>query len=320
MFFSVIIPVYNRPLEVKELLQSLLEQDYREFEVIVVEDGSTVPCRDLVQSFQDKLHVAYFMQSNQGQGFARNYGMTRARGDYFVLFDSDCLVPGHYLKTLKRAIRERKLDAHGGPDAAGEDFTVFQKAVNFSMTSRWTTGGIRGKLKNPEKYQARGYNMGMSKAVFLATGGFVDPNKGEDIELSIRIKKLGYRLELVKEAYVYHKRKNTFRTFLAQSFSFGRNRVNISRYHPGSIAPVHLLPSAFLLGWIGWLVLSLFSVNLFFLGAVVFGAWTLGLFLSSVVENRSVAVGLTSVLTSYGQLLSYGAGLLWEAVLKKIRG
>src|SRR5690606_679379 len=218
MFFSVIIPVYNRPLEVKELLQSLLEQDYREFEVIVVEDGSTVPCRDLVQSFQDKLHVTYLMQPNQGQGFARNYGMNRARGDYFVLFDSDCLVPGHYLKTLKRAIRERKLDSHGGPDAAGEDFTVFQKAVNFSITSRWTTGRSRDKLKNPEKYQARGNNMGMSKAVFLATGGFVEPNKGEDIEENIRIKKLRYRLELVNEAYVYHKRKNTFRTFLAQSF------------------------------------------------------------------------------------------------------
>src|SRR5690606_31013400 len=142
-----------------------------------------------------------------------------------------------YFNILQRAIQERKLDAHGGPDAAREDFTVFQKAVNFSMTSWWTTGGIRGKLKDPGKYQARGYNMGFSRAVFLATGGFVDPNRGEDIELSIRIKKQGYRLELVEEAFVYHKRKNTFGSFLAQSFSFGRNRVNVSRYHPASIEP-----------------------------------------------------------------------------------
>src|SRR5690606_15857312 len=148
----------------------------------------------------------------------------------------------HYLSTLKHALVERRLDAHGGPDAAAENFSVFQKALDFSMTSLLTTGGIRGKLKDPAKYQARGYNMGLSKAVFQKTKGFIDPNKAEDIELSIRIKKLGYRLELVEEAFVYHKRRNTFTTFLIQSFSFGRNRVNVSRYHPGAVKAVHFLP------------------------------------------------------------------------------
>lgn len=320
MRFSVVVPVYNRPKEIGELLESLLHQDYSDIEIIIVEDGSSLTAEALAKQYQDRLNIRYYYQDNKGQGFARNFGMEQAKGDYFVLFDSDCIIPPHYFSTLKKAVLERALDAHGGPDAAAQDFSIFQKAINFSMTSLWTTGGIRGKLKDPAKYQARGYNMGMSRAVFQATGGFVDPNRGEDIELSIRIKQMGYRLELIEEAYVYHKRRNTLRSFFAQSFSFGRNRINVSRYHPGSVKPVHLLPLIFLLGWIGWWFFIPFVPLIKALGACFFGLWTLCVLLSAIYQNKSLQVGLLAVITSYGQLFSYGAGILWESILKARRG
>ena len=316
MMFSVVVPVYNRPKELSELLESLLHQDYPALEVIIVEDGSSHTAEDIARRYQDRLTLRYYYQDNQGQGFARNFGMEQAQGDYFVLFDSDCIIPPHYFSILNKQLVVRDLDAHGGPDAAAMDFSIFQKAINFSMTSFWTTGGIRGKLKDRTKYQARGYNMGMSRAVFKATGGFVDPNRGEDIELSIRIKQMGFRLELIEEAYVYHKRKNTLLSFFAQSFSFGRNRINVSRYHPGSVQVVHLLPLFFLLAWLGWLLVSAFQPGLMVLGAFVFGIWTLAVFFSATIQNGSVLVGLLAIITSYGQLFSYGMGVFWESLKK----
>ena len=320
MNFSVVVPVYNRPSELRKLLDSLLHQDYTALEVIIVEDGSSQRSELVANEYKDRLNLRYYFQENQGQGFARNFGMEQAQGDYFVLFDSDCIIPRHYFSVLFEELLMRKLDAHGGPDAAAQDFTVFQKAINFSMTSLWTTGGIRGKLKDPAKYQARGYNMGMARSVFQATRGFVDPNRGEDIELSIRIKQMGFRLELIENAYVYHNRKNTLMSFFAQSFSFGRNRINVSRYHPGSVQLVHLLPLIFLSGWIGWLLLSGFVPVLRLLGAGVFGTWTLGVLVSATVQNKSLGVGLLAVLTSYGQLFSYGAGIFWESIRKATNG
>ena len=320
MFFSIVIPVYNRPHEVRELLESLKHQDYQPFEVIIVEDGSSISCKQAVDFYREHLNLRYFYQENQGQGFARNYGMRNAVGDYMVLFDSDCIVPPHFLSTLARAIKERSLDAHGGPDDAAWDFSIFQKAINFSMTSLWTTGGIRGKLKDPAKYQARGYNMGMSKEVFLATNGFIDPNKGEDIEISIRIKKMGFCLELVEEAYVLHKRKNTLGSFFAQSFSFGRNRVNVSRYHPGAVKLVHFLPLLFLLGGLSWAIFSFWYRPIFYFGAYIFGLWTCCVLFSATIQNRSLPTGLMAVLTSFGQLFFYGAGLLYEGVRKQLKG
>jgi glycosyltransferase involved in cell wall biosynthesis len=320
MFFSVVIPVYNRPAEIRELLNSLTDQVFIDFEVIIVEDGSSVPCKSVISTFESLLDIRYYYQPNQGQGFARNFGMNRAKGAYFVLFDSDCIVPPHYLQCLYDAIRIRKLDAHGGPDAAREDFSVLQKAINFSMTSWLTTGGIRGKMNQLNNYQARGYNMGFSREVFTNTQGFVDANKGEDIELSIRIKKLGYKLELVKDAFVYHKRKNSFVSFFEQSFSFGRNRVNVSRYHKGSIKMVHFLPMGFLLAWIAWIACAGIDQRVKYLGSLLFGLWTLMVLISSSYLNRSLLVGLYSVLTSYGQLFSYGFGLLWELVRKSRKG
>jgi glycosyltransferase involved in cell wall biosynthesis len=326
MVFSVIIPVYNRPDEIRELLQSLTTQTFTGFEVIIVDDGSDNPCKLVAESFKEELQVRYFWIENIAQGFARNFGMKLAKGDYFVLFDSDCIIPSQYFEFLNTAIKTRKLDAHGGPDAAEEGFSNFQKAINYSMTSLLTTGGIRGKLKDPSKYQARGFNMGLSRKAFEATKGFVDPNRGEDIELSMRLKKSGFRLELVEEAFVYHKRKNTWQSFFRQSYSFGQNRINVSRYHPDAVKLVHLMPAGFLLGWvmvIGLMVIGYwipaFSVFLT-AGFLVYGLWILAVFVHATFLNKSLWVGLLSVFTAFGQLSSYGAGLMTEWVKKVFKG
>lgn len=318
MFFSVIIPVYNRPLEIRELLESLANQSYKDFEVIIVEDGSIFTCEEIVPLFKDKLTVSYYFIENIGQGFARNFGMEKAKGEYFVLFDSDCIIPSDYFLILNTAITNRNLDAHGGPDDAGQGFSDFQKAINYSMTSVLTTGGIRGKLKDPTKYQARGYNMGLSKEAFEVTNGFVDPNKGEDIELSIRLKKLGFRLELVEEAFVYHKRKNTFRSFLRQSFSFGQNRVNVSRYHPDAIKVVHLLPTFFLLGWLFGIALFVVVSPISLLIIQLYLIWIVLVFIDSIYKNRSLIVGLLTIFTSFGQLSFYGAGMIYGFMQKLV--
>lgn len=320
MFFSCIIPVYNRPGELQELLRSLLAQTYTQFEVIVVEDGSTIRCDEVVTSFSQELSIRYFYQENTGQGFARNFGMQQAKGDFFVILDSDVILPSSYFEALEKAIAARSLDAFGGPDAAASDFSPLQKAMDFAMTSFWTTGGIRGKLKNPAAYQARGFNMGVSRAVFDRLGGFVDPNRGEDIEWSLRIKKAGFRLELVSEAFVYHKRKNTLWSFAKQAFSFGQNRVNVSRFHPEAIKLVHALPSLFLLFLIS------IGVNLIFLKfmlipqLLIFWAWAILVINQAYWKYRSLLVGHLALLTSLVQLCGYGSGLLVELAVKLRKG
>ncbi len=320
MFFSCIIPVYNRPGELKDLLSSLLSQTYTQFEVVVVEDGSTLRCDEIVTSFSQSLSIRYFYQENTGQGFARNFGMQQAQGDFFVILDSDVLLPPIYFERLQDAIHSRLLDAFGGPDAAAADFSPLQKAMDFAMTSFWTTGGIRGKLKNPAAYQARGFNMGVSREVFARLGGFVDPNRGEDIEWSIRIKKAGFRLELVSEAFVYHKRKNTLWSFAKQGFSFGRNRVNVSRFHPEAIKLVHALPSFFLLFLIALAVNLLFIHLLPIPHLLILGVWALLVLAQSTWQYRSPIVGILALCTSLIQLSGYGMGLLLELAIKWTKG
>lgn len=320
MFFSIIVPVYNRPAELQELLQSLTHQTFTDFEVVIIEDGSQIGSRDVVENYTSRLSCQYIQQENTGQGFARNHGMKKARGVFFVILDSDVILPPDYLEVLYAAISNRKLDAFGGPDAAAADFSVLQKAMDFAMTSFWTTGGIRGNLPDPGKYQARGFNMGVSREVFDKTGGFIDANQGEDIEWSIRIKKAGFKLELVQEAYVYHKRKNTLGSFAKQAFSFGRNRVNVSRYHPEAIKLVHLLPTAFLLFFLSMVLMSFSATILFRIEIQLFILWSVLLVFSAVAENKSIAVGLMSWVTSVVQLCSYGLGLPYEWLRKTFRG
>ncbi|SEJ46894.1 Glycosyltransferase, catalytic subunit of cellulose synthase and poly-beta-1,6-N-acetylglucosamine synthase [Cyclobacterium xiamenense] len=309
MRFSVIVPVYNRPAEIRELLESLYRQTYTDFEVLIVEDGSSLTCADVVADYREKLDLRYHFQANTGQGFARNKGMELAEGDYFVFFDSDCILPPGYMDALEQAIQTRGLQAHGGPDDADDTFSAWQKAMNFSLTSFWTTGGIRGKMKNPAKYQARGYNMGFSREIYERLGGFVHANMAEDIEMSLRIKKAGFRLELVEKALVYHRRKNTLKSFLRQSFQFGRNRVFIRRFHPEAVKAVHLLPVFFLLGLLFLPVLALIAPQAALVMVLGILAWTLLVFFSAF-ENLRVAS--YAVLTSYGQLLGYGMGILRE--------
>lgn len=320
MFFSVIIPVFNRPSEAFDLLASLSNQSFKDFEVILVEDGSVNKADQIASSFQSTLSVRYFFQENQGQGFARNFGMNQAKGDFFVILDSDVILPESYLSVLKSAILSRKLDAFGGPDAAASDFSDLQKAMDFAMTSFWTTGGIRGKLKDPSKYQARGFNMGVSRGVFESIGGFVDPNQGEDIEWSIRIKKAGFTLELVEEAFVYHKRKNTLQSFAKQAFSFGRNRVNVSRFHPEAIKLVHWLPTFFLF-FLFSIVLNILLVNFYpILHLGILGIWGGLVIVSATLKYKSLWVGVLSLLTSLVQLCGYGAGLVFELFKKAVKG
>jgi len=320
MFFSCIIPVYNRPGEIKDLLSSLLSQSYTQFEVVIVEDGSTLPCEEVVASFSQDLSIRYFYQENTGQGFARNFGMQQSKGDFFVILDSDVLLPSTYFERLQEAIQSRSLDAFGGPDAAASNFYPLQKAMDFAMTSFWTTGGIRGKLKDLSTYQARGFNMGVSREVVNRLGGFVDPNRGEDIEWSIRIKKAGFRLELVPEAFVYHKRKNTLWTFTKQGFSFGRNRVNVSRYHPEAIRLVHGLPSFFLLFLISLVINLLFIHLLLIPHLLILGLWAGLVLVQSTLQYRSLFVGILALVTSLVQLSGYGLGLLFELTIKWSKG
>ena len=320
MFFSCIIHVYNRAGEIKDLLNSLLSQSYTQFEVVIVEDGSTLRCEEVVAAFGHDLSIRYFYQENTGQGFARNFGMQQAKGDFFVILDSDVLLPPTYFEALEKAIATRSLDAFGGPDAAAEDFSPLQKAMDFAMTSFWTTGGIRGKLKDTAAYQARGFNMGVSRAVFDRLGVFVDPNSGEDIEWSLRIKKAGFRLELVSQAFVYHKRKNTLWSFAKQGFSFGRNRVNVSRYHPEAIKLVHALPSFFLLFLISLGINLLFIQLLLLPHLLILGLWAGLVLAQSSWEHRSLIVGILSLGTSLVQLSGYGLGLLLELLIKWSKG
>lgn len=320
MFFSIIVPVFNRPNEIRELLNSLTRQSYKSFEVIIIEDGSSITCQDIVAEFEPLLSLQYIFQENTGQGFARNKGMSLGKGDYYIMFDSDCVIPPRYLEIVREHLEERNLDAYGGPDQADKDFSPSQKAMNYSMTSIFTTGGIRGKMKDPSKYQARGFNMGISKEAITATGGFIDPNQAEDIELSIRLKKSGFKLELIKEAFVFHKRRNTLASFFKQSFSFGRNRVHVSRFHPDAIKAVHLLPLAFVLGVISIPLVYLFMPSLSYIAIFLLLLWGMAVIIGSSIENDSLYVGLLSLPIAFGQLFSYGMGMATEGIKKLCRG
>ena len=86
LYFSFIIPVYNRPQEIKELLESLSLID-NAFEVVIVEDGSQNTCEDVVEKYKDKLNISYYFKENSGPGDSRNFGMHRAKGNYFIILD-----------------------------------------------------------------------------------------------------------------------------------------------------------------------------------------------------------------------------------------
>lgn len=312
MKFSIIIPVYNRPNEVQELLESLAVQTSKNFEVLLIEDGSTVRCDAVADKFKEQIDVKYFFKPNSGRSLTRNYGMERATGDYLVFFDSDCVIPEHYFEILTRELSENYCDCFGGPDRAHESFSVLQKAISHSMTSFITTGGIRGGKKVMDKYTPRTFNMGFSMEVYHKVGDFKDMF-GEDIDLSLRIQAAGFTTRLIHDAYVFHKRRVSLKSFYRQVNVFGRARIDLLLSHPGSMKLVHTFPALFVLGTIFLIVLGVFVPWAF----LPLGLLLLILFLEAVIVNRSIKIAALSVVTSIIQLWGYGSGFI-SAFFKKI--
>lgn len=312
IYFSIIIPVYNRPQELKELLDSLSVQTCKDFEVVIVEDGSQERSEEIVADYGDVLDVRYFYKENSGPGLSRNYGADRARGEYVLFLDSDCVVPEQYIAVLKQACQAKKLDAFGGPDRAHHSFTPVQKAINYSMTSFFTTGGIRGQKKSMEKFHPRSFNMGFSREVFHFTGGFGGLRFGEDIDMSIRIMEAGFNTCLLPEAYVYHKRRTSFRKFFKQVYNSGMARINLFRLHPHSLKPVHFLPSAFVVGCLMCLAAACFLSPYWILPVCLLA---LLFFIDSLRLNKSLEVAFLSVVASFIQLTAYGIGFIHAVIL-----
>lgn len=308
MKYSFIIPVYNRPDEVDELLQSLTAQTFRDFEVLVVEDGSSVPCRDVAERYSDRLDLHYYAKPNSGPGQTRNYGAERSRGEYLIILDSDCILPPGYLAAVEKELQTAPADAFGGPDRAHPSFSDIQKAINYSMTSFFTTGGIRGGKKKMDKFYPRSFNMGVRREVYLALGGFSKMRFGEDIDFSIRIFKGGYRCRLFPDAWVYHKRRTDLKKFFKQVHNSGIARINLYKKYPESLKLVHLLPALFTLGTAVLLVGALFCPY----ALLPLVLYALLVCTDSALQNHSLLIGLYSIAAAYIQLIGYGTGF-WRA-------
>ncbi|MBQ8959024.1 MAG: glycosyltransferase [Bacteroidales bacterium] len=319
MLFSIIIPVYNRPQEVDELLESLCTQSFSDFEVVVVEDGSTEKCDDVCQKYSDRIPVRYYFKPNSGPGPSRNYGAERNQGEYLIILDSDVIVPDNYLEIVKQELDREPCDAFGGPDRAHPSFTPIQKAINYSMTSFFTTGGIRGGKQKLDKFYPRSFNLGIKKSVYEALGGFAPMRYGEDIDLSTRIFKGGYSCRLFPEAFVYHKRRVKFSSFFLQVRHSGEARVILKKKYPETFKLVHLLPAAFVVGNLFMLVLAIFHSWLWLLPIAVYVLMVFG---DSLIKNKSLKVALLSVPAAYCQLFGYGTGFLgatWKDIFDKKR-
>lgn len=306
MFFSVIIPVFNRPDEVDELLHSLTLQQYKEFEVVLVEDGSTIPCKEVADKYADRLTIRYFFKPNTGPAQTRNYGAERARGEYLVIFDSDCILPEGYFNAVQEELHRTHADAFGGPDKAHQSFTDIQKAINYSMTSFFTTGGIRGGKKKMDKFYPRSFNMGIRREVYETLEGFSNMRFGEDIDFSIRIFKGGYTCRLFPDAWVYHKRRTDLRKFFKQVHNSGIARINLYKKYPESLKLVHLLPAAFTIGVGFFLIGALFC--LYSLLPIVL--YILLVAIDASIQNKSLIIGIYAVAASFVQLIGYGTGFL----------
>ncbi|MFU8813399.1 MAG: glycosyltransferase [Balneolaceae bacterium] len=312
MRYSVVIPVYNRPDEVDELLDSLTRQTYTSFEVLIVEDGSTKSCEEVVSRYTHRLDIRYFEKENSGQGFSRNFGFDRCRGDFFVVFDSDCIIPPHYFDAVNEAMENEAFDCWGGPDRAHTSFSTVQKAINYAMTSLFTTGGIRGRKKRIDVFHPRSFNMGISRNVYEQTGGYAITRMGEDLEFSIRIMKQGFKAIYIHDAYVYHKRRTDLRQFARQLHFFGRARINIQRFHPEELKMIHFFPILFLMGLLSLPFLSIFSATLFTIGAGAYALFALLLFADAFRMEGNITIAALSVAAGFIQLSAYGIGFFSE--------
>ena len=322
MKYSVVIPVYNRPDEVDELLESLSNQTQKDFEVIIVEDGSVTPCKDVCDKYAGILALHYYAKENSGPGQSRNYGAERAKGDYIIILDSDVVLPAGYLQAIDDELSQSPAEAFGGPDAAHDSFTPVQKAISYSMTSFFTTGGIRGGKAKLDKFYPRSFNMGIRRDVYLQLGGFSKMRFGEDIDFSYRIVEAGYKPRLFPSAWVWHKRRTDFRKFFRQVYNSGIARINLEKRHPGTMKLVHLLPTVFAVGVIALILISAVGRALMHYAShdrfywMCFAPWIPILLYSiiictdSAIKNRSLRVGLLSIPAAFVQLMGYGLGLI----------
>ena len=353
MKYSIIVPVFNRPDEVDELLESLCHQEVKDFEVIIVEDGSKKPCKDVCDKYAGILDLHYYYKDNSGPGQSRNYGAERAKGEWLIVLDSDVVLPPNYMAAVNSAILPSPVTRHpspsfaafGGPDASHPSFTPIQKAISYSMTSFFTTGGIRGgKGKKLDKFFPRSYNMGIRREVYQELGGFTKMRFGEDIDFSYRIVEAGYQTALIPEAWVWHKRRTDFRKFFRQVYNSGIARINLEKRHPGTLKLVHLLPTVFTLGVITLLLAALISILLspftlhpspftfqlspftFHLSPFTFLCispiilYSGIIFIDSSLKNKSMWVGLLSIPAAFVQLMGYGFGFIeswWKRCVLK---
>jgi glycosyltransferase involved in cell wall biosynthesis len=317
MLFSIIIPVYNRPQELDELLACVAQQSYTNFEVLIIEDGSVDKADLIVKKYAKSLQINYFFKENGGQGFARNYAFERAKGDFFIILDSDALIEPTYLEEVKKGLENQQLDLFGGPDKDHVSFTATQKAISFAMTSLFTTGGIRGKAKNiGGQFHPRSFNMGLSRKVWEATKGFAITRMGEDIEFSIRCISLGFKSGLLPEAFIYHKRRTSFAQFYKQIHFFGRARINISRFFPNELKWVHFFPACYFIYFWNTVILNILIPpigNFLFLGLLVY--WT-AIFFDALKQTKSLQVSLLGLIAANIQLLAYGQGFIEEGIKK----
>lgn len=316
--YSFVIPVYNRPQEIRELLESMLLLDFFEnFEIVIVEDGSTETSEKLVPEFGDKLDISYYFKKNSGPGDSRNFGMQRAKGNYFIILDSDCLLPPHYLSTVNNYLSKNFYHCFGGADAAHESFSPLQKAINYVMTAFLTTGGIRGSEKSLHRFEPRSFNMGISREAFEKTGGFAKIHPGEDPDLSQRILKAGYQTTFIPNAFVYHKRRISWKKFYLQVKKFGLARPILNLWHPTSAKISFWFPSFFILFVIGSILLSFLWHTLFILPLAFY---LLLVFLDSSVKNKSIYIGSLSIIALFVQFFGYGAAFMKSTFYVKVLG
>jgi glycosyltransferase involved in cell wall biosynthesis len=308
MLFSVIIPVYNRPDEIKELLESLVVSDYNKpYEIVIVEDGSTVNCSNEIENFKNKLNISYYFKENSGPGDSRNFGMKKSKGDYFIIFDSDCIIPKEYLTEVGNELTANYVDCFGGSDAALDSFSAIQKAINFAMTSFLTTGGIRGGSEKLTKFQPRSFNMGISKKAFEDSTGFGNIHPGEDPDLSIRLWKLGYETRLFPKAIVYHKRRINWDKFSVQVNKFGKARPILNSWYPEYSKITFYFPSLFIIGFSISIFLFLFGIEFPILCYLLYFGL---IFIFSSIQNKSFKIGFLSVIAVIKQFFGYGRGFL----------
>ncbi len=325
MKYSIIVPVYNRPDEVDELLESLCKQSFKDFELIIVEDGSSVACKEVCDKYMERLDLKYFLKQNSGPGQSRNYGAERSKGEYLIVLDSDVVLPEDYLQAVEDELLRQSADAFGGPDRAHDSFSDTQKAISYSMTSFFTTGGIRGGKKKLDKFYPRSFNMGIRRDVYMQLGGFSKMRFGEDIDFSIRIFDAGYKCRLFPDAWVWHKRRTDMRKFFRQVYNSGIARINLHKRHPGSMKLVHLLPMVFTVG-----VILLFLIACFGRVMMVYGnpadfydwywlviaalspilLYSLLIFIDSALQNKSMHIGFISIGAAFVQLFGYGFGFI----------